>query len=67
MIGYKAVELGATGFALGLVAASFAAPALVTALPVGRLSDRIGGAKVALLGVAVFVTGPVLLCWASEL
>lgn len=67
MIGYKAVELGATGFALGLVAASFAAPALVAALPVGRLSDRIGGAKVALLGVAVFVTGPVLLCWASEL
>ncbi|PPG27795.1 hypothetical protein C5E10_14830 [Pseudoclavibacter sp. RFBG4] len=67
MIGYKAVELGATGFALGLVAASFAAPALLAALPVGRLSDRIGGARVALLGVAVFVSGPVLLCWANEL
>lgn len=67
MIGYKAVELGATGFALGAVAASFAAPALVAALPVGRLSDQIGGARVALLGVAVFVTGPVLLCWAGEL
>ncbi|WP_282860194.1 hypothetical protein [Pseudoclavibacter helvolus] len=45
MIGYKAVELGATGFALGLVAASFAAPALVAALPVGRLSDRIGAPR----------------------
>ncbi len=67
MIGYKPVELGATGFALGLVAASFAAPALVAALPVGRLSDRIGGARVTLLGVAVFVAGPILLCWAGEL
>ena len=57
MIGYRAVELGADALVLGLVAASSAVPALIGALPTGRLSDRVGGARVSLLGIAVFVLG----------
>ncbi|OOB89732.1 MFS transporter [Rathayibacter sp. VKM Ac-2630] len=57
MIGYRAVELGADALVLGLVAASSAVPALIGALPTGRLSDRVGGARVSLLGIAVFILG----------
>lgn len=61
MIGYRAVELGAEAFLLGVIAAAFAVPELFAALPVGRLSDRIGGSRVSLGGVGAFVLGIALL------
>ncbi|KQQ06184.1 MULTISPECIES: MFS transporter [unclassified Rathayibacter] len=57
MIGYRAVELGADALTLGLVAASSAVPALLGALPTGRLSDRIGGSRVSVIGIGLFVVG----------
>lgn len=61
MIGYRAVELGGDALVLGIVAAAFAVPALFAALPVGRLSDRIGGSRVSLMGIGAFVLGVGLL------
>lgn len=57
MIGYRALDMGADSFALGLVAASFAVPAFITALPAGRLSDRIGGMKLVAAGIAIQFVG----------
>ena len=53
MIGYRALALGADPFFLGLLASSFALPALLAALPAGRLTDRIGGSVVATTGMLI--------------
>lgn len=57
MIGYRAIELGASTFVLGVLAASFAAPALFASLPLGRVADRRGGAVVSFVGAVVALTG----------
>ncbi|AQT81580.1 hypothetical protein B1R94_23470 [Mycolicibacterium litorale] len=59
MIGYRALALGADPFVIGLLATSFALPALLGALPAGRWSDRAGGPVVALAGVLLAVGGTV--------
>lgn len=59
MIGYRALALGADPLVIGLLAASFALPALLGALPAGRWSDRAGGPVVALAGVVLAVIGTV--------
>lgn len=59
MIGYRALEFGADPFFLGLLAASFALPALIGGLPAGRLSDRAGGPVVALAGLLIATVGTV--------
>lgn len=59
MIGYRALQLGADPFFLGMLAASFALPALVAALPAGRISDRAGGPVVALTGMFIAIAGTV--------
>ena len=53
MMGYRALELGADPFLLAVIAALFAAPSIITALPLGRLSDRVGGGIVASSGIAL--------------
>jgi MFS family permease len=66
--------MGAGPFTLSVLATCFAAPALLAALPAGRMSDRAGGAVVAVLGAvvalggtvgALLVSGPVPLCVAA--
>ena len=59
MIGYRALALGADPFVLGLMASAFARPALLAALPAGRLTDRIGGSVVALAGMLIAAVGTV--------
>lgn len=53
MIGYRALELDAGALGLGVVAASFALPALVVALPAGRVSDRVGGVRLVVVGISI--------------
>lgn len=57
MVGYRAIELGASPFLLALLAASFAVPTIAAALPAGRLSDRVGGSIVAFAGLLVASVG----------
>ena len=60
MIGYRALDLGAGPVWLGLLAAAYAAPAVVVALPAGRVADRRGGIPLVLVGVAGMAGGSVL-------
>ena len=57
MTGYRALERGADAFALGVIAASFAVPALVTSMPLGRIADRWGGARLSFVGIGVAFGG----------
>jgi MFS family permease len=57
MTGYRALERGADSFALGVIAASFALPALVTSMPLGRVADRWGGARLSFVGIGVAFGG----------
>lgn len=57
MAGYRALELGADALLIGLLAASFALPAVAAALPAGRWSDQRGGSTVALAGLAFGAVG----------
>lgn len=57
MIGYRALAMGADPLVIGLLAASFALPALLGALPAGRWSDQAGGPIVALGGLVLAVIG----------
>ncbi|QBS36681.1 MFS transporter [Thermaerobacter sp. FW80] len=50
---YKALELAAQPWELGLIASSFAALSLVMAIPAGRWVDRIGETPVIALGAAL--------------
>lgn len=59
MIGYRALAMGADPFLIGVLAACFALPALLGALPAGRWSDRAGGPIVALTGVALAAVGTI--------
>jgi len=52
MTSYRALELGAGPAGLGLVAGSFAAAAVICAVPVGRLIDRHGEGRFAVAGIA---------------
>jgi MFS family permease len=53
IIGYRAIAMGADAAVLGVLASSFALPALVTAVPAGRLADRVGGTALTLVGLIV--------------
>lgn len=59
MMGYRAIEIGGGPVLLGVLAAAFAIPALVSAVPVGRLTDRVGGMIVVLAGLGLVLTGTV--------
>lgn len=49
---YRALELGADATGIGTLAASFSIGTLVFALPMGRLIDRTGAARVLIVAVA---------------
>ncbi|MFT4030070.1 MAG: MFS transporter [Protaetiibacter sp.] len=62
--GYQALDFGADPALLGLVASSFAVPALVIAVPAGRMSSRFGGAWVIATGLILQLVGA-FGCWLS--
>lgn len=53
MVSYRALALGADGFALGLISASFAALSVVCAIPIGNLIDRHGAKRFVVGALAV--------------
>ncbi|WP_328527520.1 MFS transporter [Nocardioides sp. NBC_00368] len=57
MIGYRAIAEGADASFLAVLTATFAAPALLAALPSGRFADRWGGAAAAAVGSILAVAG----------
>lgn len=57
IIGYRALAEGADPVFLGVLASSFALPALLTALPAGRLADRFGGTAMAFIGLLTAAAG----------
>lgn len=61
MIGYRALALGADPVFLGLLASTFALPALLAALPAGRISDRRGGTGMAFIGLLSAAAGTAVL------
>jgi MFS family permease len=66
LAGLVAVEQGAGVRELGVLAAATAAPTLLGAVPVGRLCDRVGGAVVAVAGLAVLIAGTVVVGTAPD-
>jgi MFS family permease len=61
MIGYRAIDLGAGASYLALLTATFAVPALLAALPSGRLADRYGGSVTAATGMFLGAVGIVVI------
>ena len=61
MIGYRALAFGADPVFLGLLASTFALPALLAALPAGRIADRRGGTGMASIGLIAAAAGTAML------
>lgn len=57
MAGYQAIAQGAGPVLLAALTTIFALPALVAAVPAGRLTDRFGGSIVSLIGALIGVVG----------
>lgn len=60
MVGYRALELGGDPLLLAALAASFAVPTIVAALPAGRICDRVGGSTVAFAGLLIASAGAIV-------
>lgn len=65
---YRALELDVPGFALGLLAASYAVFPLLLAVPTGGLVDRLGERRLMAFGSAVVLAcSAFLLLWGSSI
>ncbi|MGX5715887.1 MFS transporter [Arthrobacter sp. MAHUQ-56] len=65
---YRALELDVPGFALGLLAASYAVFPLLLAVPTGSLVDRLGERRLMATGSAVVLAcSAFLLLWGSSI
>ncbi|QDG90239.1 MFS transporter [Pseudarthrobacter sp. NIBRBAC000502770] len=65
---YRALELDVPGFALGLLAASYAVFPLLLAVPTGGLVDRLGERRLMATGSAVVLScSAFLLLWGSSI
>ncbi|MDQ0870999.1 MFS family permease [Arthrobacter sp. V1I9] len=65
---YRALELDVPGFALGLLAASYAVFPLLLAVPTGGLVDRLGERRLMAIGAAVVLgCSTFLLIWGSSI
>ncbi|KUM36364.1 MFS transporter [Arthrobacter sp. EpRS71] len=53
MVGYRALAEGADPLYLGALASSFALPALLAAIPAGRVADKAGGTLMAFAGLVI--------------
>jgi MFS family permease len=52
-VAYRALDIGASPFEVGLIAASYNLLALPFALPMGRLADRVGPERFAVVGLTI--------------
>jgi MFS family permease len=65
---YRAIELDVPGFALGLLAASYAVFPLILAVPTGGLVDRLGERRLMAIGSGVVLAcSAFLLLWGSSI
>ena len=65
---YRALELDVPGFALGLLAASYAVFPLLLAVPTGGLVDRLGERRLMAAGAAVVLaSASFLLLWGTSI
>lgn len=67
LISYRAIALGASPGDIGLIASSFAILALLGAIPVGRLTDRVGGRPLVVGGALTCAAVCLLLVHAGSL
>lgn len=67
MVGFAAVDFAASPFELGLVAASFAAPAIPFAIPAGNIMDRFGAGWLLAVGTCLGVVACVGSAFAPSL
>lgn len=63
---HYALSLGASYTMLGFIVSIYGATQLLTQVPIGRLSDRIGRKRILLLGLATFTFMPLLYIYASS-
>jgi MFS family permease len=65
---YRALELDVPGYALGVLAASYAVFPLLLAVPTGGLVDRLGERRLMAIGAGVVLgCSTFLLCWGSSI
>jgi len=67
MISYRALENGASAAQVGLIAAAYGFLGLISAVPTGRLVDRLGGARFLLLGTTVATAASLALAFVQSL
>ena len=68
LVSYRAIALGADATAVGLITAVYALLPILVAVPLGRVTDRLGrSAEVLLLGVVLLGAAPLLLAGADAL
>ena len=63
---HYAMDLGASYALLGFIVSIYGAAQLITQIPIGRLSDRVGRKKILLLGLITFTFMPLLYIYASD-
>ncbi len=63
---HYAMNLGASYALLGFIVSIYGATQLITQIPIGRLSDRMGRKKILLLGLITFTFMPLLYIYASD-
>jgi len=61
-----AMDLGASYAMLGFIVSIYGAVQMITQIPIGRLSDRMGRKKILLLGLVTFAFLPLLYIYASN-
>jgi MFS family permease len=66
-VSYKALSMGADTVQLGIIAASFAGLAAAIAVPVGRSTDRRGGRRVLIAGLATLTVSMLLVALADSI
>lgn len=67
MVSYRALDLGASTSDLGVIAGAFGLASLITALPVGRLLDRVGPGRMAVYGTVLEVFGAVMALFSTSI
>lgn len=63
MASYRALELGATPFEIGLLPAAFAGLSVFVAVPAGRWIDRVGAAPFLVLGTGLMGLSVLAMVW----
>ncbi len=63
---HYAMSLGASYALLGFIVSIYGATQLITQIPIGRQSDRVGRKKILLLGLITFTFMPLLYIYASD-